>query len=103
VVRIRAERGRGFLRIVVEDDGRGIAPHPLPTGSAGGVPVSGRRVGLLAAAAALEPVGGRLALRGEPGRGTLVELSLPRGASRSGGGSAPSEGRRSPGPRRGRP
>lgn len=89
LVRIRAETGRRRLRILVEDDGRGFDPAAAgrparlaPAVGAGTAPlaeqVSGRRIGLLAAARALEPARGTLRLRGRPGRGTLVELVLPR-------------------------
>lgn len=107
VVRVRVETNkRNHLRVRVEDDGRGFHPgaagRPAPLARTAPA-ASGRGIGLVAASRALEPVGGTLRLRGRPGRGTLVELVLPRGASRSGGGCAPSGARRWPARRRGRP
>jgi two-component system, NarL family, sensor histidine kinase UhpB len=65
-VSLKPENGAVILR--VRDDGRGL-PIELPKGTAG---MAGMRERALL-------VGGRLAIRSEPDRGTEVELEIPAG------------------------
>lgn len=76
---IRAERHGGELRVDIDDDGPGIAPAALADLAAGRPAASngGMGIGLLLTRAALERLGGRLALQRLPGRGTRASLLLP--------------------------
>lgn len=99
-IRVRIEHGIGRLRVVCEDDGRGIdtdavaratgSERTLDMGGAirlllrGGVTttraateLSGRGVGLDAVRAAVARLGGDLTITSTPGRGTAVTLDVP--------------------------
>lgn len=58
----------GTVRLIVSDDGRGFDPEG----------VEGRGLGLLGMSERASLVGGRLEVRSAPGRGTAVELDVPR-------------------------
>jgi signal transduction histidine kinase len=66
----RAGRGRGLARLTVQDWGPGFDPAP----AAG----AGERVGLVGMRERLALLGGALAVRSAPGRGTTVRAALPR-------------------------
>jgi hypothetical protein len=106
-VRLRAERARDEVTVVVADDGRGIdrngirqraeerglldprAPvpdaagllrllsHPGFTTKSEVTAVSGRGVGIDAVLARIRSLGGRMELKTQPGRGTTFLLHLP--------------------------
>ncbi len=90
VVSLSAERGEEALRIVVEDDGRGLEANTsrlrvaIAASSGRGTPFSGRGVGLDAVRASVAELGGEVAIRSASGRGTRVEIALPirRGGAR---------------------
>ena len=69
VVRLALERAA--VRLTVADDGRGIDP------SAGRGGVGRQSLGLLGMRERACALGGTLAVRGEPGRGTVVECTFP--------------------------
>lgn len=89
-VSLCAERGSDALRIVVEDDGRGVEAEAAfgrmaaSASSRRGTAVSGRGVGLDVVRASVAELGGTLSIRSVPGRGTRVEIALPvrRGGAR---------------------
>ena len=58
-------------RLRVADDGRGFDPDA--------VRASGRHLGLASMRDRADGVGGRLAVRSEPGKGTVVEMEVPGG------------------------
>jgi signal transduction histidine kinase len=64
VVRVTGDARDGFLRVRVQDDGRGGASP-------------GRGSGLVGIIDRVEALGGTLVVRSLPGRGTSVELTLP--------------------------
>lgn len=90
VVSLSAERGEDALRIVVEDDGRGVEAEAargrmaVAATSGSGSPVSGRGIGLDAVRASVAELGGTVSMRSGPGTGTRVEIALPikRGGAR---------------------
>jgi signal transduction histidine kinase len=78
-VRLLAQNGRGFLRIVVEDEGVGIPEGQLdrvfqaffttkPRGTGLGLPITQRIV---------KEHGGEMQVESAPGKGTRVSMSLP--------------------------
>jgi len=64
------ERLLGGVKLVVRDDGGGFDPEP-----------AGRGLGLVSMRERADSVGGRLAVRTEPGTGTVIELEVPGGRS----------------------
>ncbi len=90
VLSLSAEHGEDALRIVVEDDGRGLAAEAArgriaaSAAARGGGSISGRGVGLDAVRASVAELGGSVSIRSGPGRGTRVEIELPirRGGAR---------------------
>ena len=94
VLRLEVSTEGDRLRIVLEDDGRGIPPEIAAEVDAGRSLVdilssprfstreetdilAGRGIGLGAVRADIEALGGTLELRSEPGRGFRAELHLP--------------------------
>jgi len=55
------------LTIVVEDNGRGFAPHSMPAGVHEGLEGMRRR---------LDEIGGRFELTSQPGGGTQIKLTV---------------------------
>ena len=82
---MRAECKDNAIRLVVEDDGPGIAPADIacvlePFGQAGGPETQGKTgtgLGLPLAKGFMELHGGALTLTSEVGKGTQVALSFP--------------------------
>ncbi len=81
VVRVRATHGAGELTVVVEDNGRGIAPEDLPkvfdpffTTKASG---EGTGLGLSISDATVRQSGGRIDVSSVLGEGTRVTVALP--------------------------
>ncbi len=85
-VRVELVAGEREVTLRVEDRGRGFDPEQLK---------STRRLGILGMRERVELLGGEFELDTAPGRGTRVEVRLPRGeriapgASAAGGGAAP--------------
>lgn len=83
VVSLSVEREEDALRIVVEDDGRGLdmeaAREPMAVALSSGrrTPVSGRGIGLDAVRASVAELGGTLSMRSGRGTGTRVEIAVP--------------------------
>lgn len=83
VVRLQAHCQAGWLTLVVQDEGVGIAPEDQAqlferfyrAGSAVGVPGTG--LGLYIVARYLELLGGRISLQSAPGQGTTVTVTVP--------------------------
>ncbi len=84
-VRLRAETGRGWLELVVEDSGPGIAPqhHALvfeefyQVGNSERNRARGLGLGLSIVRRIAALLGGEVGLRSEPGRGAAFTLRLP--------------------------
>jgi two-component system chemotaxis sensor kinase CheA len=93
-IELRAEQRGSLVAIEVHDDGRGVAPELVGKAGEGRAladvlaeagfstatevtDISGRGVGLDAVKSNVESLGGSLAMRSEPGRGTTVTLTLP--------------------------
>jgi PAS domain S-box-containing protein len=87
-VRVRLAAPAGGARLTVQDWGRGFDPAPAAPAAAGA------RMGLVGMRERLALLGGALAVRSAPGRGTTVRAALPppppgagrAGAARAGGG-----------------
>jgi signal transduction histidine kinase len=58
-------------RLRVSDDGRGFDPHAVRR--------AGRHLGLVSMRDRAHAVGGRLTVRSEPGKGTVIEMEVPGG------------------------
>jgi signal transduction histidine kinase len=71
-VDVRLEADVDCLHLEVRDNGRGIRPEEIDSPHA---------LGILGMRERARTVGGKLAIRGEAGRGTTVELQLPAAAS----------------------
>ena len=69
--RVELVTGGGELRLTVEDHGRGFDPVELKAGG---------RLGILGMRERVELLGGEFALEAAPGRGTRLEVRLPREA-----------------------
>ena len=67
-VRVTLHHGRQSTRLMVEDNGRGISPAELE---------SGQSFGLLGMRERAAVFGGKLSIRGEPGMGTRVDVTIP--------------------------
>ena len=65
---IRLEREAGTVRLRVEDDGAGFDPAAVPAG----------RFGLIGMSERARLLGGTLRLESSPGRGTVVDVTIPR-------------------------
>ncbi|PWJ53998.1 Signal transduction histidine kinase [Quadrisphaera granulorum] len=72
-VQVRLDRSPGVTRLAVQDDGRGFDPAVVAERTAGGA----GHFGLRAVRERVEQLGGALAVRTAPGRGTEVEVELP--------------------------
>lgn len=67
---VTVRRGASEIEATVEDDGKGFAPAPREGGGAG------RGLGLVGLAERARILGGKLAVRSAPGRGTTVRLTI---------------------------
>ncbi|HXQ20644.1 MAG TPA: PAS domain S-box protein [Candidatus Acidoferrales bacterium] len=90
VIHVSAEHG--FLCLEVRDNGRGIREHQINATRALGLRSMGERAAL---------VGGTVAIKGAPGRGTTVTLRVPEGQSTPLPVPTPGEGARGSGDRSG--
>lgn len=79
--RVRLERADHLVRLIVEDQGRGLDPQALlgPNGRFAQARGANSGLGLFSLRERLELLGGRLEVRGAPGRGTRVTLEVPVG------------------------
>ena len=68
--RIRVHEENGFLRLLVEDDGKGFAPS-LDTG-----------LGILGMQERVVSLSGTMTLNSKPGEGTVIAFDLPLPSSR---------------------
>ncbi len=76
----RKESGPDRVVLVVQDEGRGIAPHDLPHLFEPGYTTKGAQregLGLTTCKRIVEESGGRISIDGAPGRGATVTISIP--------------------------
>ena len=66
-VRMQLESADGWIRLIVEDDGRGLS----------GAPPDGRGMGMIGMRARARSAGGDLKVHSQPGRGVLIEVEVP--------------------------
>jgi signal transduction histidine kinase len=66
-VRMQLESSDGRIRLIVEDNGRGLS----------GAPPQGRGMGMIGMRARARSAGGDLKVRSQPGRGVLIEVEVP--------------------------
>lgn len=92
---IRLEADEAAIRLLVRDNGRGFVTAQVRSVSAGG-----RGLGLIGMKERISLLGGRWDLRSLPGRGTTIEVTLPRHGDGPGAGAGPGAGGR-PGDRPG--
>lgn len=71
-VAVSLRRGRGFVELVIQDDGIGIKPGVYPTGQSCGI-----CLGLIGMRERANYVGGVLKVRAGPRGGTTVEVCIP--------------------------
>ena len=82
-IRVTGERGAGGWAVHVRDSGVGIpaeTAYRLMNEEPGRVTQTGTGLGLAIVRAVVEPLGGRIAIRGEVGAGTLVTMYVPQPA-----------------------
>src|SRR5262249_1528078 len=72
-VELKAARGRGRLRILIQDDGVGFDPKGLRWSGK----KNSRGFGLLSVRERVEAIGGSLSIESAPGRGTRVDMVVP--------------------------
>jgi signal transduction histidine kinase len=66
-VGMKLEAADGWIRLIVQDDGRGLS----------GTPPDGRGMGMIGMRARARSAGGDLKVRSQPGRGVLIEVEVP--------------------------
>jgi signal transduction histidine kinase len=66
-VRMQLESADGWIRLIVQDDGRGLS----------GAPPDGRGMGMIGMRARARSAGGDLKVHSQPGRGVLIEVEVP--------------------------
>jgi len=66
-VRVQLESADGWIRLIVEDDGRGLS----------GAPPDGRGMGMIGMRARARSAGGDLKVHSQPGRGVVIEVEVP--------------------------
>ena len=71
-VRIAVEFGRSYVRLQVEDDGKGFEPEAVPT-----LGQAARGLGLLGMRERVALIGGTLIVESEPGKGTHIRVEMP--------------------------
>lgn len=83
-VSLLIERKDGQLRLIIEDDGKGIDPKSAAEASAAEADVGGPRLGLSGIRERLALIGGQLTLESSPGAGTTLFIQIPIGQQHPG-------------------